>query len=396
MTQLVFVHGVATRDSASYQRAVANRDRLFRNALFRDPQLKISNPLWGDLVPTVHKDVYETGGDVGTFSIGDVADSSLGGSLGGNMGGSLSGGGVAASSGEMSLAEVAQDHPTVALDAVFIELLENSEAEGSELTDAEIDAFVRIAAAIEADEIAADNLQNASDGAKAMLASVNSDLELAAKVNEASQASGTYGIVDRVKAAVGAVTGRIRKVATSLAFDPLADLVRPSIGFFLGDVFTYLREDQTREKVRGRIRDALVQAHAELENGEKLVVIGHSMGGVILVDMLLADDRGGLPMDLHVDALFTVGSQPGFFQALGLFRSVSQDRIAKPDHIGAWFNVFDPVDPLAFRADPIFSGVSDLKFDSITGIASAHTTYFKRPQFHARARKRLREAGVIG
>ena len=57
--------------------------------------------------------------------------------------------------------------------------------------------------------------------------------------------------------------------------------------------------------------------------------------------------------------------------------------------------MFDPIDPLAFRADSLFSGVTDLAFDSVTGLASAHTTYFKRPQFYARARKRLRDLGVI-
>ena len=67
----------------------------------------------------------------------------------------------------------------------------------------------------------------------------------------------------------------------------------------------------------------------------------------------------------------------------------------KPASVGAWYNVFDPIDPLAFRADPIFSGVTDFMFDSITGLASAHTTYFKRPQFYARCRYRLQLAGVM-
>jgi hypothetical protein len=57
--------------------------------------------------------------------------------------------------------------------------------------------------------------------------------------------------------------------------------------------------------------------------------------------------------------------------------------------------MFDPIDPLAFRADPIFDGVTDLKFDSIAGLASAHTTYFKRPQFYGRCRKRLQDCGAI-
>ena len=51
--------------------------------------------------------------------------------------------------------------------------------------------------------------------------------------------------------------------------------------------------------------------------------------------------------------------------------------------------------PVAFRATPIFSGVEDMAFDSITGLASLHTTYFKRPQFYARCRKRLQGLNLI-
>jgi hypothetical protein len=73
---------------------------------------------------------------------------------------------------------------------------------------------------------------------------------------------------------------------------------------------------------------------------------------------------------------------------------------AQPDKpaiscVETWFNVFDPVDPLAFRAEPAFAGVQDLEFSSATGLISAHGAYFSRPQFHARARARLQKAGLL-
>jgi hypothetical protein len=143
------------------------------------------------------------------------------------------------------------------------------------------------------------------------------------------------------------------------------------------------------------VRSSLLAAHAARGAGEKLVVFGHSLGGVILLDMLTNSVDAGLPDGLKIDALFTVGSQPGLFQELGLILPPSDQRLPRPANVAHWFNVFDPIDPLAFRCDPIFSGVTDLKFNSITGVASAHTTYFKRPQFYARARKRLRDIVVI-
>ena len=191
------------------------------------------------------------------------------------------------------------------------------------------------------------------------------------------------------------MTDRIRKVASALVVDPLADLARPSVGFFLGDVFTYLYDNDLRDQIRMKLREKLLAAHTALAPGEKMVVIGHSMGGVILVDMLCSPIDAGLPTDFRVDALLTVGSQPGLFQALGLFMPITANRVPKPACVGTWYNVFDPIDPLAFRADPIFNDVTDLKFDSITGLASAHTTYFLRPQFYARARKRLKDCGAI-
>ena len=119
------------------------------------------------------------------------------------------------------------------------------------------------------------------------------------------------------------------------------------------------------------------------------------MGGVILTDMLLDPIAAGLPADLEIAALITVGSQPGLFQALGALPG-SQGQNTKtnmPSYVKKWMNVFDPIDPLAFRADCMFEEVEDLEFNSITGLFSAHTSYFKRPQFYARCGARLN--GVV-
>ena len=396
MHQLVFVHGVATRQDENYDRVVANRDELFKQVLFRGSQVNVRNPHWGDLVPEIGSDIYDSGGSVRTFSVNAaLGQQAAGGAgrLGGAFGAAPTPAPAPAASGA-SLTDQAKENPAAALDALFVEMLERHDAAGEALTNADIETFVKIAEAMEADEEAADRQQRSNNGARAMMMNIDNDDQFAAAINDMDSGPGTYGFFDGVGSAIGAITDRIRDIAAHPA-DILVDLVRPTIGFFIGDVFTYLREDETRTAIRGRLRDALLGAHADRGENDKLIVIGHSMGGVIMADMLLNRDAAGLPDDLTVDALFTVGSQPGFFQALGLYRPIGSNPIARPGHIGMWLNVFDTVDPLAFRADPVFSGVDDLKFNSVTGITGAHTTYFKRPQFHARARKRLKQAGVL-
>src|SRR5262245_18918348 len=121
------------------------------------------------------------------------------------------------------------------------------------------------------------------------------------------------------------------------------------------------------------------------------------MGGVILVDLLTNAGSADLPGDFNVDALLTVGSQPGFFAALDLLESnlPTGSVRRRPDCVKHWLNVFDPIDPLAFRTDMIFKDATDLAFNSVTGIMEAHSKYFQRPQFYARTRKRLQKLGVL-
>ena len=60
MTQLIFVHGVATRKGPDYDQSVANRDALFRKVLFEDTGLAIRTLLCGDLVPSIRGEVFDT------------------------------------------------------------------------------------------------------------------------------------------------------------------------------------------------------------------------------------------------------------------------------------------------------------------------------------------------
>jgi hypothetical protein len=361
MAQIVFIHGVATRTGEAFEKGTANRDRLLRKMLFPDDQVTIRSPIWGDLVPEIDQAIFEIDADVPSFSLG-------------------MGGGLAA--GDASLGATAKTHPTAALDALFAELVEKHERDRTELSDDELSAFGRAAKAIENDEVNG-LIGDADDDAS---------LSLALATDEAMS---HFGIGGSIKSAIAAVTDRARNIASSIGFGLVRDTVSPAVGMFLGDVFAYLHAGETRHQIRQRVALALVEAQQERAAGEPLVVIAHSMGGVILIDLLSDPEIGELPDSLTIDALLTVGSQPGLFRALSAIGPQGAGhKLKRPSAIAHWFNVFDPIDPLAFRADPVFDGVLDVQFDSVTGLISAHTTYFSRPQFYARARARLREAGI--
>src|SRR3712207_6321202 len=51
MVQLVFIHGVSTRSGPAYDKARSNFDTLIEKVAFKDRQVTIRHPVWGDLVP---------------------------------------------------------------------------------------------------------------------------------------------------------------------------------------------------------------------------------------------------------------------------------------------------------------------------------------------------------
>jgi len=91
----------------------------------------------------------------------------------------------------------------------------------------------------------------------------------------------------------------------------------------------------------------------------KIVLIGFSLGSVILHDLLMAQFEPGNCNSLSFQpyAVYMLGSP------LSVFLSVRNDsdgppRLELPKHIPRYYNIFDPNDPVAFRQEPIFYGDS--------------------------------------
>ncbi|ROM94999.1 hypothetical protein [Pseudomonas brassicacearum] len=376
MAQLVFVHGVATRDTPEYRASIANREKLFRELLFAPNDVAIHSPMWGQFVPSISHEVFSTDQGVGTYSL------NVGTAHG--LGAGLMGAGQVEGVSDISIGAVGKQDPVAALDAICSEIADRATREKRNLMPEELQAFRK------ASELIASN-----SGASAFVG--DADAQTIADLLNAGMPP-TYGIGSLIGDAVSAVTDRVRNAASTLGFGAIRGSLSPAIGQFMGDVFVYLKEGELRQKIRSEVGEALTKAHEGVKAGKgPLVIVGHSMGGVILIDMLTNPASSGLPEELKVDALLTVGSQPGFFAALDLLAhnlpAGSQRR--KPDCVEHWLNIFDPIDPLAFRADMIFKDVIDLSFNSVAGITEAHSKYFQRPQFYARSRKRLQGFGIL-
>lgn len=169
---------------------------------------------------------------------------------------------------------------------------------------------------------------------------------------------------------------------------------------FLGDVFVYLDKRGTAAQPGKILEDVLAklrEAQAAKRGGDdRLIVIGHSLGGVMMYDILTT-----FAPDVKVDMLITVGSQVALFEEMALYRSSATeppanpetDRLKRPASASRWLNVYDTNDVFSFRAEKVFNGVDDYRFDTGYGLLDAHGGYFARPSFYKRLAARLNGGG---
>lgn len=377
MSQLVFVHGVNTRKTPEYARECSIRDNLLSQVAFARYPLNIHNSYWGgdgSSLAFSQASLPRSGQTVASFSL-----------TGGFAAGSAASG--------ARLAALAQVDFSTAVDALFVSLVEAAEAQGRDLHPDEIEAFREAAIYVEHNPKPYWALPDLSDA------------QFVAKLQEhlppASNGPTAFGLGNTLLQAANSLFNGSRNLAGRGLTNLFRDDLNPAVAHFLGDVFVYLKQGDQRERIRKRVIDDLNAAHAARKPGEPLVVIGHSLGGVILYD-ILSDRPSSLSTDMDIDLLMTVGSQPGLFEELKLF-AASDPRIPRPSalkvprlgQVNAWLNVYDPIDLFGFRAQPMFEGCEDVTFSSATGLIDAHTAYFKRPQFHQRLNRRLRDMGFI-
>lgn len=165
-----------------------------------------------------------------------------------------------------------------------------------------------------------------------------------------------------------------------------------TLGRFFGDIFIYL--DTRGDKgapgpIPKLILDAIDTAKAAGPANEPLVVIGHSLGGVICFDLF-----GHFRPDLTIDLFVTVGSQISHFEEIKRFKTSKPtikgpQRAPTPANIKRWINVFDEVDIFSYACDQVFDRVVDFEYDTQTYVLKSHGAYFEQDRFYARLRARI-------
>lgn len=139
----------------------------------------------------------------------------------------------------------------------------------------------------------------------------------------------------------------------------------------VGDILKYQR--------RGDEVLALLRTELAKLSEEKVYVIGHSLGGIFLVDLLSAANPAA-----NVKGLITVGSQSPFFlacDAMGALRSAAP----KLSPFTPWLNIYDRNDFLSFCAARTFSGVQGIEdFEVSSGVSfpDSHGAYWRMSEVY--------------
>lgn len=377
MTQIVFVHGVATRHGGDYQDAVEARDRRFLDVAFGGTQAEIANPYWGKF-----------GTDTGALkSIPDMnaAFVALGG-IGGSKPGAKS---------ATALLDAARKDFAAVVGALSVSAISLAEQSGSA---EDLEKTERLAAGAAAFAVAVEQ--------PAWLHQIADDDDFLARLTEEAKASQhdkavPLGLLDGFQDAADNLAGGLSNLVNGPIAKAGREILTPKIAVFIGDVFHYLKGPASgRDDIRKAVLEPIIRA---AKKDEKVILIGHSMGGVILFDLLsdpktleVIGAKTGKPF--RADLLVTVGSQVGLFAEMQLYESSKKDALlplAPPVGAALWWNVFDKMDILFFVAEPVFSGVSDFSVDTTAGIADAHGAYFSSMMFYTRLNRRLIDAGLI-
>jgi pimeloyl-ACP methyl ester carboxylesterase len=397
---LVFIHGVNNRIRPGYQEATAARDALFRKfalaALCQAPDAAtICNPFWGGQGAIFRWGLACLPLDDDSESLGPDADTEMEP--------------LAAS----TLARAGTEAPTsrilvTAAQADFPGTVDDMLAAGAVEADTDTASFAEGA-------VRAAAYADAHPQPPSWVLGIRSDEEfldrlLAEIEGAAPSVPGTPPETDPVEeyetlgggdlwGAVRDGVDRLRVAAADRAGGGAYGLVRrhvaPNVATFFGDVLEYLahRGDPAEpgtivEIIAADLRQAI---EAVTDDDPYLIVVGHSLGGVIAYDLLTSF----LP-NTRVHALVTVGSQVGLFEELKLFLGSDPAvptggarKLVRPANLEHWVNVFDINDVLSYRLTEIVDGVDEFRY--ATGkLLTAHGAYFGQPRFHQRLAERLR------
>jgi alpha-beta hydrolase superfamily lysophospholipase len=136
-----------------------------------------------------------------------------------------------------------------------------------------------------------------------------------------------------------------------------------------GDVLYYQRRG-------GEMLDLLTQELAGCQ--PPVVAVGHSLGGIMLVDLLSRRDHP------RVDLLVTAGSQSPMLYAIDALEGIRWGK-AETRPFTPWLNIYNRHDFLSFRATRIFNGVSSIRDEEVdpgVPFPESHSAYWYHPKVY--------------
>jgi hypothetical protein len=146
---------------------------------------------------------------------------------------------------------------------------------------------------------------------------------------------------------------------------------------FIGDIFLYLQNGESIRKLISVTVESLTPP---------ILVIAHSLGAVIMFDMLTSGECK------KVDLLATVGTQIPFFYAMGALRNIqpnyhegnSQGTSDQPSFKIPWLNAYNINDFLSFRASEVFKWdiLDEWAAENSVPFPASHGAYFEDDDFY--------------
>ncbi|MEU5664818.1 hypothetical protein [Streptomyces longwoodensis] len=392
---LVFVHGVANRMSEAYESAVRARDALFQRYLLDaihegKVHTSIHNPYWGEYgarlrwdgasLPLGEYEAFGTSiGELEALVAPVLPDSE---------------------SPENPLLSVARHSLSEAVDLAWAAAGIATSATDSHADEALADESFRVLAYCHNHE--SPTWLNEVSNDDAFLHRLADEVETntpprhgsGSHAEEEWETFGGSQVWNRLQEAATHLKGAVINLVGQKASERLRPAITPPIATFLGDVFTYLTEQQaTNRPISDAVETSLRTAAEKKNRRDPLIVVGHSMGGNIAYDLLTSTAK-----DLTVDLFVTVGSQVGLFEELKLFiasdktiPTSNSPKAGKPRNINRWINAFDYNDMLGYSISSIMEGAQDFAYRTESAL-HAHSAYFHQPRFHERLAVRAKEA----
>ena len=214
------------------------------------------------------------------------------------------------------------------------------------------------------------------------------------KEQEKWESFGGAQLIDSLKEGTSRLLGLLPSMAGTAVTTFMRKTIHMEASMFLGDVFEYLTKRGENDKpgpIVATVLEAFRKAREQLsERDPKLIIIGHSLGGVIAYDILTYFDPS-----IEVDVFVSVGSQVAWFEEMSLYKHAPiavnppSERLVRPANIKRWLNVLDLNDVFSFRAESVFKEVTDFVYGTGYGLLQAHGGYFHRPSFYWRLGERL-------